>query len=64
MNGWHVSLVTLDPVYINKLLGRSEGVAVVNTNNKKSFQPCYFIFIAIAFVIIAALIVARRKAKL
>jgi hypothetical protein len=63
MNGWHVSLVTLNPVYIYKLLGRSEGVAVGNTNNKKSFQPRYFI-IAIALVIIAALIVARRKAKL
>jgi hypothetical protein len=63
VNGWHVSLVTLDPARISKILGRPEAVAAVHADNKKSSGPNYFIFITIALVIIAALIIIRKVTR-
>jgi hypothetical protein len=60
MNGWHISLVTIDHAQINKILGIPEAVAAQQTNNKNSSQPNYFIFIAIGLIIIAAFIVVRN----
>ena len=58
MNGWHVSLVTLNSAHINKILGRVEEVAHVS--NKKTSEPNYFIFGAAALLFILALITIRK----
>jgi len=58
MNGWHVSLVTLNAAHINKILGTVG--EVVQTSNKKTSESNYFIFGGVAVLIIVALIVTRK----